>query len=132
MTIDAYIGTAFPDAARFEAIPRRRGICTHSPHGRVLQENLPVACRTHRTIAESRSHLLYIRRAGEDQYHAQLFELFERFGGDVEPKHHLQLVAFPRSFDWWYNVADRVQWGDNSAKESLLQWRRADAHFHMC
>ena len=44
---------------------------------------------------------------------------------DVDPKPHVQMVAFPRPFDRWYGVADRsatargrVWWGKNSAKES--------------
>ena len=58
---------------------------------------------------------------GEDHYHAQLFELFERLSGDVDPDPHVRLVAFPRPFDRWYSVADRVGWGENSAKESRLR-----------
>ena len=35
ITVDAYVNTFFADAARFGAIPRRRGIHTLSPHGHV-------------------------------------------------------------------------------------------------
>lgn len=127
MTVDPYVGTALPDAARSEAILRERGIRVLAPHGRVHQENLPVAWRTrwlyapHWEIADFRSDLLEIRCTGEDQYHARLFELFEKLGGDVDPKPHVELVAFPRPFDRWYSVADGVRWGENSAKESRLQ-----------
>ena len=124
ITVQAYVGTSFPDAARFGAISRLRGIQTLSPHSRVRQENRPAAWRTpwlhapRRAIAESRSDLLYIRRAGEDRCHGRLFKLFERFGGEVDPEPYVRLVSFPRPFDRWYSVADRVRWGANSAKES--------------
>ena len=137
ITVDAYVGTSFPDTARFGAIPRRRGIRTLSPHGRFREESRPAAWRTrwlhaaHRAIADSRSDLLYIRCAGEDHYHARLFELFEKFGGEVNPEPHVRLVAFPRPFARWYSVADRVRWGKNSAKENQLRWRRTDAFFDM-
>ena len=137
ITVDAFVGTSFPNNARFGAISRRRGIRTFSPHGRVRQENRPAAWRTcwpHaplRAIADSRSDLLYIRFAGEDRYHARLFELFERFGGGSRPRAPHPSGGLPRPFDRWYSVADRVQWGENSAKESRLWWSRTDAFFHM-
>ena len=129
MTVDAYIGTDFPESAQFRAIPRRRGIRTPSPRGRIRPKHTLAAWRTrrlnapHGAIAESRSDLLYIRCAREEQYCAQLFRLFERVGGDVNPRPHAQLVAFPRPFDPWYSVADRVRWDENSAKEGRLRWR---------
>ena len=101
MSVQAYIGTAFPDSARFGAIPRRRGIHTPAPPRRVRQENRLAAWRTrwlhapHRQIAEFRSYLLYIPCAGVEQYHARLFGLSEWFGGDVNSRPHIQLVAFP-------------------------------------
>ena len=64
---------------------------------------------------------LFVRFAGEEQYHWPLINLFGRYGGEVEPATHVQLVAFLSPFDRWYSVADRVQWGENSAKESSLQ-----------
>ena len=42
-----------------------------------------------------------------------------------------RLVAFPRHFDSWYSVADRAWWGEDSARESRLRWRRVDDFFHM-
>ena len=44
---------------------------------------------------------------------------------------HVRDVAFPRSFDQWYFIANRARLGEDSAKESRLQWRRVDSFFHM-
>ena len=112
MTVDAYVGTSFPDTARLGAIPKRRGISTLCPHSRVRQENRPAAWRTpwlHTGDSRLPSDLLYIRGADEDHYHGRLFQLFERFRGDVYPEPHVRLVAYPRLFDRWYSVADRVR-----------------------
>ena len=137
MTVDEYIRTRTPDAARFEAIPKKRGIRTPSPRGRVRQENRPTAWNTrwlhtpHRAPALPGSDLLFVRCAGEEQYQARLLSLFGRYCTVADPQPGVRLVAFPRPFDRWYSIADRVRWGDNSAKESRLRWRRVDNFFHM-
>ena len=132
MTVDAYIGTGFPESARFGAIPRRRGIRTLSPRGRFRQEHRLAAWSTrwihapHRAIGDSRSDLLYIRCAGDEQYYARLLGLLEEFGGDVSPRPHVQLLALPRTFVRWYSMADRV------IRRRYCLGRRVGRGVHLC
>ena len=41
------------------------------------------------------------------------------------------LGGLPSRFDSWYSVTDRSRWGEDSARESRLRWRRLDDVFHM-
>ena len=84
-----------------------------------------------RTPAAAGSDLLYVRCEGEAKYHVGLLNLFGRYScyDGIVPEVHLG--DFPRPFDIWYSVADRERWGEDSAHESRLHWRRMDDVFHM-
>ena len=115
ITVEAYVGTDYPDAVRFEAIPRRRGIRTRSPRDRIQQENGPATWRTHwlhashRSVNATDSDLLYVPCIGEDQYHRRLMSRFGQYGGEMDPAPRVQLVAFPPPFGRWYNAAHRIR-----------------------
>lgn len=104
-----------PDSARFEAIPDRSSIRKSSLRGCVRQENCPTTWNTrwlympHWTPATPRSDLLFVRCAGEDQYHACILIVFGRFCTAAEPEPDVNLVAFPRPFHKWYSTADQVR-----------------------
>ena len=60
-----------------------------------------------------------------------LLNLFGRYSCYGVIVADVRLVAFPLPFDSWYSVVDRAQWGEDSAPESRLRWRRVDDFFHM-
>ena len=137
MTVDEYIRRNLLDSARFRAIPADHAILTPSDRGAVAQHDRESAWQARwrhvpcRTPASSGCDLFFVRCEGEEVYHAALLNLFGRYCRYERVAPNANLVAFPRPFDTWYSIADRARWGEDSARESRLRWRRVDNFFHM-
>lgn len=86
----------------------------------------------HRTPPAPSSDLLFVQFAEEQQYQAPLLSLLDRSFAEAEAEPGVKLVAFPRPFEHWYSIPDRVLRSESSAKESRLRWKHLNSFFHMC